>query len=112
MINALGCKVSSTTDITPSVCSERTRIVTSKGPGRALLVGGTIMGWFTPTDSKQRWDGAGESTSRLSWGLMGGEKAVRKQYHFWPGESGMDAWDVDRLLRLAKDLPVQKVPLA
>jgi hypothetical protein len=37
---------------------------------------------------------------------------VRKQYHFWPGESGMDAWDVDRLLQLAKGLPVQAVPLS
>jgi len=23
---------------------------------------------------------------------------VRKQYHFWPGEHGLDAWDVDRLI--------------
>jgi len=37
---------------------------------------------------------------------------IRKQYHFWPGESGLDAWDVDRLLQLAKDLPVKKVRLA
>ena len=26
---------------------------------------------------------------------------MRKQYHFWPGTSGLDAWDVDRLIRLA-----------
>ena len=27
-----------------------------------------------------------------------------KQYHFWPGEGGMDAWDVDRLVRLGAGL--------
>ncbi len=36
---------------------------------------------------------------------------MRKQYHFWPGESGADAWDVDRLIRLTVDLPVERVPL-
>ena len=36
---------------------------------------------------------------------------MRKQYHFWPGESGVDAWDVDRLILLAGDLPVELVPL-
>lgn len=36
---------------------------------------------------------------------------MRKQYHFWPGEGGMDAWDVDRLIRLAADLPVEEVTL-
>jgi hypothetical protein len=29
---------------------------------------------------------------------------VRKQYHFWPGEEGFDAWDVDRLISLSRDL--------
>lgn len=37
---------------------------------------------------------------------------LRKQYHLWPGESGVDAWDVDRLVRLTVDLPVERVPLA
>jgi hypothetical protein len=37
---------------------------------------------------------------------------VRKQYHFWPGEDGLDAWDVDRLVDLSKGLPVKQVPLA
>ena len=37
---------------------------------------------------------------------------VRKQYHFWPAESGFDAWDVDRLIRLSRGLPVQSVPVA
>ena len=36
---------------------------------------------------------------------------MRKQYHFWPGEQGLDAWDVDRLIRLARDLPVIDVPI-
>lgn len=36
---------------------------------------------------------------------------MRKQYHFWPGDRGLDAWDVDRLIRLSADLPVVEVPL-
>jgi hypothetical protein len=37
---------------------------------------------------------------------------VRKQYHFWPGTNGLDAWDVDRLIELSQDLPVIDVPLS
>jgi hypothetical protein len=37
---------------------------------------------------------------------------VRKQYHFWPGESGLDAWDVDRLVALSRDLPVTAVDVS
>ena len=36
---------------------------------------------------------------------------MRKQYHFWPGGQGLDAWDVDRLIRLSTDLPVVEVPI-
>lgn len=36
---------------------------------------------------------------------------MRKQYHFWPGRSGLDAWDVDRLIALTRDLPVEDVAL-
>ena len=36
---------------------------------------------------------------------------MRKQYHFWPGDRALDAWDVDRLIRLSVDLPVSEVPL-
>jgi len=36
---------------------------------------------------------------------------VRKQYHFWPGERGLDAWDVDRLIELSSALPVREVAL-
>jgi hypothetical protein len=36
---------------------------------------------------------------------------MRKQYHFWPGEGGLDAWDVDRLIELSSELPVRNVEL-
>lgn len=36
---------------------------------------------------------------------------MRKQYHFWPGERGLDAWDVDRLIELSRGLPVRPVAL-
>ena len=36
---------------------------------------------------------------------------MRKQYHFWPGERGLDAWDVDRLIELSRALPVRDVAL-
>jgi hypothetical protein len=36
---------------------------------------------------------------------------VRKQYHFWPGEEGLDAWDVDRLISLSRDLPPEYVAI-
>jgi hypothetical protein len=37
---------------------------------------------------------------------------MRKQYNFWPGERGLDAWDVDRLIELSRDLPVVEVQIA
>jgi hypothetical protein len=36
---------------------------------------------------------------------------MRKQYHFWPGEDGFDAWNVDRLVALTRDLPSEQVEL-
>ena len=36
---------------------------------------------------------------------------MRKQYHFRPGDDGLDAWDVDRLVELSKELPVRQVRL-
>jgi hypothetical protein len=36
---------------------------------------------------------------------------MRKQYHFMPGETGFDAWDVDHLIARSAGLPVQDVPL-
>ena len=37
---------------------------------------------------------------------------MRKQYFFRPSPEGLCAWDVDRLVRLARDLPVHAVPLS
>jgi hypothetical protein len=37
---------------------------------------------------------------------------VRKQYHFWPGTNGLDAWDVDRLIELSQALPVIEVSIS
>jgi hypothetical protein len=37
---------------------------------------------------------------------------VRKQYHFWPGTDGLDAWDVDRLIALTAGLPVEDLAVA
>ena len=36
---------------------------------------------------------------------------MRKQCHFWPGNRGLDAWDVDRLIELSAALPVEEVAL-
>ena len=37
---------------------------------------------------------------------------MRKQYHFRPGEAGLIAWDVDRLVALSKPLKPELVPIA
>ena len=37
---------------------------------------------------------------------------MRKQYHFRPSARGTLAWDVDRLVALARELPRTPVPLA
>jgi hypothetical protein len=37
---------------------------------------------------------------------------VRKQYHFWPGTDGLDAWDVDRLIELSASFAVEEIPVA
>jgi hypothetical protein len=37
---------------------------------------------------------------------------MRKQYNFWPGRDGLDAWDVDRLIALSAGLPVVALPLS
>ncbi len=47
-----------------------------------------------------------------SRGAGGREPERRKQYSVWPGESGVDAWDVDRLIELSADLPVEEVDVA
>lgn len=37
---------------------------------------------------------------------------MRKQYHLRPANPGFDAWDVDRLILLTQDLPIEQVALA
>ena len=37
---------------------------------------------------------------------------MRKQYHFWPSDDGLMAWDVDRLIALSKDLRPSGVPIS
>jgi hypothetical protein len=37
---------------------------------------------------------------------------MRKQYHFRPGPVGLNAWDVDRLVALSKDLVPELVSLS
>ena len=37
---------------------------------------------------------------------------MRKQYHFRPGPAGLQAWDVDRLVSLTKNLVPELVPIA
>jgi len=37
---------------------------------------------------------------------------VRKQYYFRQSRQGLLAWDVDRLVRLASDLPRKVIPLS
>ena len=34
------------------------------------------------------------------------------QYHFWPNGDAFDAWDVERLIDLARDLPVEELQVA
>jgi hypothetical protein len=41
-----------------------------------------------------------------------GAPRVRKQYHFWPSQRGLMAWDVERLIRLSRHLPRKRVALA
>lgn len=38
--------------------------------------------------------------------------AIRAQYHFRASEQGLLAWDVRRLVRLSRDLPLQAVALS
>lgn len=36
---------------------------------------------------------------------------MRKQYHFWPRQEGLDAWDVDRLILLSEGPPIEQVAI-
>ncbi len=42
---------------------------------------------------------------------LGSGDGVRKQFHFWPSDQGLMAWDVDRLIELSRDFPRVWVPL-
>jgi hypothetical protein len=37
---------------------------------------------------------------------------MRKQYHFWPSQRGLLAWDVERLIGLSHQLPRKRVALS
>jgi hypothetical protein len=37
---------------------------------------------------------------------------MRKQYNFWQGPVGLDAWDIDRLIELSRDLPVRHIEVS
>jgi hypothetical protein len=37
---------------------------------------------------------------------------MRKQYHFRPGATDLDAWDVDHLAELTSEFPIKEIPLA
>ncbi|MGB9113393.1 MAG: hypothetical protein WCF24_11795 [Acidimicrobiales bacterium] len=50
----------------------------------------------------ERSDNAGEAR----------DPTRRSHYSIWPGESGIDAWDVERLIALSVDLPVEEVEVA
>ena len=45
-------------------------------------------------------------------GDVGKNGRVRKQYNFKPSAKGLDAWDVDNLIVLSSDLPVNEVAIA
>lgn len=34
---------------------------------------------------------------------------MRKQHHFWPADPNFDAWDVDHLIALSRDLSIERV---
>lgn len=44
-------------------------------------------------------------------GFFGQYVWMRKQYNFWRGANGVDAWDVERLVELSARLPVREVEL-
>jgi hypothetical protein len=37
---------------------------------------------------------------------------MRKQFHFRPSDAGLQAWDVDNLIRLTQDQPDEDLPLS
>jgi hypothetical protein len=51
-------------------------------------------------------------SARLTSTVNGRVIDVRKQYHFWRGDNGLDAWDDDLLFTLCAVLPVEVLRLA
>jgi len=64
----------------------------------------SLCGWLPRTVVRP----AGETTGSVSCG-HGRVQVVRKQYHLWPSAAGFDAWDVDRLIALSRELPARAV---
>jgi hypothetical protein len=63
---------------------------------------------------RPRWRGTGGARHRTEQAGSAGHANgsvpfMRKQYHLWPADSGFDAWDADRLIRLSRGLPVYTV---
>ena len=52
------------------------------------------------------------SKIRQAIGAIGQTALMRKQYHFWPGREGLDAWDIDRLILLSEGLPIEQVAIS
>jgi hypothetical protein len=52
-----------------------------------------------------------KATSARNMPFFGRMGTMRKQFNFWPGRDGLDAWDVDRLVKLSADLPARPIPL-
>ena len=49
---------------------------------------------------------------KIALEFASGGAVLRKQYHFRPGPDGLKAWDIDRLIVLASELPTIQVPLS
>ena len=62
------------------------------------------------TRRAEAWDAAGRPAATPA--SDPNVARMRKQYNFWPGENGLDAWDVDRLIELSRGLPVKDVQLS
>src|ERR1700730_9798921 len=62
-------------------------------------------------ESNQGVVGGHTASEIASRGASGQTSDVRKQYHFWPGADGVDAWDVDRLIDMSAELAAEEVPV-
>lgn len=58
------------------------------------------------------WSAAGDQRDHVVDGEPVGETVqVRKQYHLRSAKTGLDAWDVDRLIEMSRDIPPCEVSL-